>query len=597
MVNLTGTFQINSQQNDSAIGQANLTGTLNDQPVQYLIGFTGTGDDDGNVTATLSSIVFKSLTSPLTGTGTGSLTGTLDGRTLVANVSGQFSGPLVGTCVFTGTLTAQAQTSFSLITGTGLDNLSSFGFGFTPADPVFPAGPRGGGAQFEVFFDSDYPDPSTVRITGPAGSNITNKIPEDSDIGGDHARYRVGNNDRGNLPGGTWTVLYKGQTKTFTLPPFNANASFVVVFPTVTVDADDNLISVSWIYRDRLSGATIGAPSFMAGIGVRVDSQTSGDQPRSAILSPSVTSFTLADAGFTNVKWSSVNAIKFTYTDLVGHLYEQSYSKALSVQLQPNVRIEYNDFGPACVDGCLTRQLQVFVNTQTGLVKNKTSCPRFAGGGPAQSGPPFFVQIQNHDAATTGSPNPSLPFNTPDCVNYSFTGSFGDSITVDSFSDFVDLDTAGDTGGPVTLVPGTKFDVSVSTDPTDPTASRQTVVVPLVASEADPVNDVIRLTVPSGFRLANVLNRATTISWTPPSFAVAQLFVNPNVYVASSGPGFLPFCSLQTNELTNPPAGTTQATFTLPSTCNGKPVIQANVCVQYTGLNGETSSGCWFWRP
>src|SRR6185369_10807909 len=76
-VNLTGKFQINSQQNDSATGQANLTGTLNDQPVQYLIGFVGTGDDNGNVTATLNNIVFKSLTSALTGTGTGSLVGTL----------------------------------------------------------------------------------------------------------------------------------------------------------------------------------------------------------------------------------------------------------------------------------------------------------------------------------------------------------------------------------------------------------------------------------------------------------------------------------------------------------------------------------------
>ena len=50
-VNLTGTFQINNQQGNSAQGQANLTGTLNDQPVQYLISFTGTGDDSGNVTA------------------------------------------------------------------------------------------------------------------------------------------------------------------------------------------------------------------------------------------------------------------------------------------------------------------------------------------------------------------------------------------------------------------------------------------------------------------------------------------------------------------------------------------------------------------
>ena len=71
---------------------------VNDSPVQYLISFTGTGDDSGNVTAVLTSIVFKSLTPPLfTGSGNGSLTGTLVNRTLVANVTGQFSGELVGT--------------------------------------------------------------------------------------------------------------------------------------------------------------------------------------------------------------------------------------------------------------------------------------------------------------------------------------------------------------------------------------------------------------------------------------------------------------------------------------------------------------------
>jgi hypothetical protein len=40
----------------------------------------------------------------------------------------------------------------------------------------------------------------------------------------------------------------------------------------------------------------------------------------------------------------------------------------------------------------------------------------------------------------------------------------------------------------------------------------------------------------------------------------------------------------------------TSATFTLPTTCNGKPVIQANVCVHYTGVNGETAEACWFWQ-
>lgn len=591
-VNLTGTFQINSQANDTAQGQANLTGTLNGQPVQYLIGFTGTGDDSGNVTAVLNNLVFKSLTSALTGTGNGSLVGTLVDRTLVANVSGQFTGPLVGTCVFTGTLSALAQTSYSLISGTGVDNVSSFDFGVTPGEPSFPVGPRGAGVQFEVFFDTDYPDPGTVRVTGPTGSNITNKTPnpDESDVGSDHARYRVGNNDRGNLPGGTWTVLYKGQARTFTLAPFNANASFVVVFPSVNVDANDNLLSISWVYRSRLNGSVIAPPSFMSGIGVRVDSQTPGDQPRSPVLSPSVTTFTLADAGFTNVKWASVQGLQFTYLDLVGHLYEQSYGKAISVQLQPQVQNEYDNFNMgACTSGCVTRQLNVFVNTQVNLVPNTSSCPPFSGG---QTGAPYFVQIQNHEMATTGTPNPLLPFNTPACLNFSGTQSFGNnSGPVDFFNAFINLDT--EPGGPFFLMAGTKFDITVSTHPTDPTLNRQTIVVTLNAPEADPVNDVVHLSGLTGFRLVDArLGQPQTISWTPPSFPVANLFVNPNVYTSSGGQGPSPFCSVQMGSL-DPAA--TQTTFTFPTKCNGVTPVQANVCVFYSGFNGETSDACWFW--
>ena len=91
------------------------------------------------------------------------------------NASGTFTTSTGGACVFTGTLDAIAQTSFQLRQGTGTDGGSSFGFGLTPSEPFFPFGPHGRGAEFAVFFDSDFPDPSSVIFTGPAGSGITNQ--------------------------------------------------------------------------------------------------------------------------------------------------------------------------------------------------------------------------------------------------------------------------------------------------------------------------------------------------------------------------------------------------------------------------------------
>jgi len=190
-----------------------------------------------------------------------------------------------------------------------------------------------------------------------------------------------------------------------------------------------------------------------------------------------------------------------------------------------------------------------------------------------------------------------LPFNTPACLNYAFTGNFGNnSIQYDAFNDFIDLD--NEPGGPFTLVPGTKFDVTINTDPVNASnvSTQNTLVVALTAPLADLVADVVHLSGPTGFHLVPDarLGQPQTISWTAPSFPVANLFISPNVNTASSGPGFSPFCTVQTGNLD---PGATQATFTLPATCNGRPIVQANVCVNYNGFNGEESQACWFWTP
>ena len=89
--------------------------------------------------------------------------------------------------------------------------------------------------------------------------------------------------------------MYKGITRLFTVPAFDANRSLVAVFPTVTVDASGNLTQVNWEYHDRSGNRLSGPPSFMSGLRLQVQMNRGGsNQPESGDLSPTVTSFNFA---------------------------------------------------------------------------------------------------------------------------------------------------------------------------------------------------------------------------------------------------------------------------------------------------------------
>jgi hypothetical protein len=603
-VNLTGTFAITSQQGNSALGQANLTGTLNNAPVQYLINFTGIGDDNGNIVATLTSVVFKSLTTPLTGSGNGSLTGTLEGRTLHANVTGQFTTSTGGACVFTGTLDAVGQTSFQFRFGTGV-SVGSFGFGTTPDDTgMFPLKTQGYRAVFRVFFDDNFPDPSAVKFTGPAGSGVSGvpADPQESGFDSNEAQYKLPPRS-GSAPGGTWSVLYKNLPHNFTVPPFNANASLVAIFPVVTLDTSMGtplLSRIDWVYRDRITGANLSvAPAFLASISVSVNLNNGGNSQPTKDLGPATTFWDLALDGLTLPEWSQVQAISFKYQDVIGNGYQEEYSKSFSIQLNPRLEKIYGGFNGGCIpsspETCAVQQrlLNVFVDVPSGSV-NTQPCPPQIG---AQSGPAFFVQIQNHDTAN-GQPLPAgAVYEFPSCIDQTGTTSFnnGGGLT-DIFSQRTLIDSMAVPYPPGLLV-GAQYDVTVTPLSTGVPFVTE---VSLETPEANPTTDFVSIPnpatpslKPAGFTLAAAkLGQAQTISWTQPTFEVANLFINPSVYTGT-GQGSL-FCSVNNTPNLDPAA--TQATFTLPTKCNGQPVLKATVCVFFEGVNGQTSDACWFWQ-
>ena len=83
------------------------------------------------------------------------------------------------------------------------------------------------------------------------------------------------------VPGGVWSVLYKGTPRSFVVPPLDFDARLVVLYPTVTVDSGGVLNKVDWVYKDPLTGNVLAAaPSFIRN--VQVVLQLNGDSSRSS---------------------------------------------------------------------------------------------------------------------------------------------------------------------------------------------------------------------------------------------------------------------------------------------------------------------------
>jgi hypothetical protein len=607
-VNLSGSFTITSQQQDTANGFADLSGiiaggALDGLPVRFVINFTGTGDTSGNITANLTSIVVSGAFSA-TGTGTppGTFTGSLTGATLTGNATGTIHTGGGGDCSFTGPLTAVAKTSFTFRFGTQVP-VGNFGFGTTPDNVVMPVMAVGYGARFKVMFDTNFPDPSTVRFTGPAGSGITG-VPADpseshGDDNGSEFSYALPPH-AGVAPGGTWSVLYKGIARLFTVPSFDANRSLAVIFPTVTITSG-NLTRVDWVYQDTLGNRLPGPPSFMSGLRLQVQlNQPVSNPPESDDLPPTVTSFDFAANGITPPVWSQVNALVFQYSDLLGNRYELDYAKLFATQLQARLENQYAGFLPTGAAGSRERIINAFVNVPF-LSVDDTPCSDTI-----LNPPPYFVSIQN-----LGTPAPGfLPYDNPTCLDRTSTTFFpGAAFPADIFSRRDNLDTIA--GSPLpTLMAGTAFRFVIT--PSDTAIGPQTVLTPLANAEANPATDFVSIPNPStptlkpaGFRLTDAkLGQNLTVSWTlPTSFPIASVQLTAFVTAdpptgGQAQPAFTipPFsCNPSSIDL---PTTAKSGTLKFPTTCFGLPITQAQFCVFITGPSPEnkTTTACWFFE-
>ena len=575
-INLSGSFTITSQQAQNATGIADLTGTLNSVAVRYVIEFAGTADDNDHVLATLTSI---SATGAFIGTGSGTFDGTLNGQTLSGTVSGTINTSTGGVCSFTGSLTAQATTSNMLKLATQI-RPGSFGFDVTPNNVTFPISADGYAAIFTVLFDEGgFPDPSEVRFTGPAGSGYTS-TPADPEMSGtspDGMKARYISPPRSGTvtaPGGVWSVLYKGTSRSFVLPPVDFNARLVVLYPTVTVDVGGFLTTVDWAYRDRLTGSPLAAPpSFIRDVQVVLGFNGDVADLESPRFDRSVTSYTVT----ARPSFGDVRELSLRYTDLAGNLYLVDYGKAFRIQAEARLENTYGNSpsGPFSPGGSRERLLELFVDVPSGSV-DTTDC--LAQG---QAGPSFFVSVVNDGAAG--------PFPSPECIERTGTTQFDDGGgLIDIFSARTNLDSRS---VPYPLPVGTAFRVNVSPLSAQP----QTAVVTLTNPEADPVNDFIKIPrqtgapAPAGGAFADArLGQNMTVSWSLPTFPIREQFFSQNVQLADHS-----FCNGVQQNLA---PGTTSTTFKFPTQCFGQTPVVAQFCIFIKGENGESSTGCWFFQ-
>jgi hypothetical protein len=203
-------------------------------------------------------------------------------------------------------------------------NAGNFGNSATPATS-FPVTLNSYSAVFGVQSDTNYPAATNVFFTGPAGSGLTNSPgnPDNSNTNDTSANYESTNVANPFIaPGGTWVVNYKGTNQTFSVADPQAASRVVVPYPTVTVSGG-LLQSVSWVYRNAATGATLGGPpAYMSNIQLQVHGSTiSGELYDSDQLTPATTNNVVTSS----VSWSAVSGISMAYQDSLGNNYVISF--------------------------------------------------------------------------------------------------------------------------------------------------------------------------------------------------------------------------------------------------------------------------------
>lgn len=192
----------------------------------------------------------------------------------------------------------------------------------TPAVSL-PVSFRDYSAWFEAEGDEPWPEVKTVSFSGPAGSSLVG-VPASAEYSNSEEGWYMSPNVSATFgaPQGSWTVNYRGTNHLF-ISNIDMLSHLVLPVPSVVISGG-LLQSVSWVYRDRASGALLSsAPAYMKQIMVQVEGTTGRlyDSPDGG--SPALTSHVLLEP----VVWSNVTAVSLAYDDEQSNHFVLFYQK------------------------------------------------------------------------------------------------------------------------------------------------------------------------------------------------------------------------------------------------------------------------------
>jgi hypothetical protein len=337
---LTGTLALATQTGTTGQGTVTLSGTSAAGPVTFRGPFSATVNADETVNISFTAAVSGAFTGTATATGTGTITGGV----LSTSVNGQLTvtapATLAGTCPFTGPLTAQGDIAlfFSLLAFAEGGVLPAAATAPAPGNTtpsfLFPLAITEGSLGVAVLFDPAPPiEPFAVRFTGPAGSGVVN-VPADSRL--DVTAGSFYETDTAPIAGrnlvGTWSVNYGGRfTRTFTVGNPEQEARFIAMLPTFTLDASRRVTAVSWVFKDRRTGATVPAPPHADSIQVELVGSFSGigsDPEFGYYASPDFPRTTTTHTLPGLVPFSQINVVYISFKDtLTGNFYVTTYRR------------------------------------------------------------------------------------------------------------------------------------------------------------------------------------------------------------------------------------------------------------------------------
>ena len=174
--------------------------------------------------------------------------------------------------------------------------------------------------------DTELPDPNQVFFSGPNGSQYNNSPAVFFSPGEDVNFYGIPSVSIPPYPpSGTYSVSYKGMDVTTDFDTSMAEDYHLVILPTVMLDSNNNIQSVSWTYRDPSTGDEI-SPTFpVNGFQFRITRQSGPTFSR--VLNDQLSNITNLDLSSESIPWADVTNLDLQYHDLQNLTYNSFYFK------------------------------------------------------------------------------------------------------------------------------------------------------------------------------------------------------------------------------------------------------------------------------